>query len=251
MQLKFLQLNILKGQFLPEVTKFVKKNRFDVLQFQEVNGGRKSWQGRDTFKKFQNTLGYQGRLAIANHIKGDPHSYAGVATFVKNGLKLGRTKIIGLKRFGTVIPGKTRVQDYPRCALSQELILGDKHIYLVNAHLAWGPKSDDKKYKAAQAARLLEYLKNLKAPFILSGDFNLDPSTRIVRNFGKLARNLSTFYKIKTTLNPRLHYAKHLFPPGLVVDYIFVSKPIRVKAFRVLEKLDLSDHLGLAAEFEI
>lgn len=251
MQLTLLQLNILKGRFLPAIITFVKKQKFDVLHFQEVNGGEKSWLRRDTFKKLQKALPYQGILAIAHYVKGDPRSYSAVASFVKPELQLGQTAIIRLKRFGVVVPGKTRVRDYPRCALAQELILGHKRICLINAHLAWGSKSEDRKYKTVQAERLIKYLKNLETPFILSGDFNLDPTTQIVKSFGTLARNLSTAYKLKTTLNPRLHYAKHLFPPGLVVDYIFVSKPIRVKSFRVLEELDLSDHLGLAAEFEI
>ena len=67
-----------------------------------------------------------------------------------------------------------------------------------------------------------------------------------------MATNLIVKNKVTNTLNPRVHYArKKLFPPGLAVDYIYISKHFKQKKFKVLKNLDLSDHFGLESELEL
>jgi endonuclease/exonuclease/phosphatase family metal-dependent hydrolase len=47
------------------------------------------------------------------------------------------------------------------------------------------------------------------------------------------------------------HAAKQLFPPGLGVDFAFVSKNISVTDFHLVDTPDLSDHLGLSLTIDV
>lgn len=96
---------------------------------------------------------------------------------------------------------------------------------------------------------LVEYMKNVPRPFILSGDFNLTSDSQTIQQLNNLATNLTLDNHVTNTLNAHTHKAKHLFPPGLAVDYIYTSKDVVVEKFAVVEE-DLSDHLGLIAMIE-
>jgi endonuclease/exonuclease/phosphatase family metal-dependent hydrolase len=122
---------------------------------------------------------------------------------------------------------------------------------VVTSHLVRGRASEDKPYKANQAKILLNFLKTLKNPFILTGDFNLNPQTQIVDSFSQLAKNLILQKGITNTLNPRTHRLKELFPKGMAVDYIFVSEGIGVLDFHLVDHPDISDHLGLSLTFQV
>jgi len=252
MKLKLFHLNIFQGKYLANLIRFLKKSDFDILSFQEIGQGA----GRYTHITFHNPLPVL-KKALPNHhveslnyFKLNKKISSGNAIFFKNNLKLISRNEIWLNR-----PKKKykKLADYrqPHAALALALKHSGKTVQIINTHLAWGPTAEDRKYKADQANRLLRYLKKINEPFILTGDFNLTPDTKIVKSFGKLAANLTQKYKIKNTLNPRVHYASNLFPPGLAVDYIFASKGIKIKKFKLVDKPDLSDHLGLALEFEI
>ncbi len=97
---------------------------------------------------------------------------------------------------------------------------------------------------------MVDYLKQVQPPFILTGDFNVRPDTQLIKNFDTLARNLTSEHKITNTLNAQTHRAVEIFPPGIAVDYIYITDDIKVNKFEVIAET-LSDHLGLQAELEI
>lgn len=273
MQLKLLQLNIFRGKFIRTIVDFVKKEEFDVLNFQEVTGyklsrgeahkhsktaiacanriNRKAY-GIDCFEKLKSSLDYRGEKVVNFRLKKDSKSYSAIATFYKNDLRLLKKEHVRMKPFveyenvGSVDPAKE-----PRSALALTFESQGKKFVIINAHLAWGPDSKDKPYKLRQAKVLFEYVKNLNHPFVLSGDFNLDSTSQVVSWFSSIARNITSENGVPNTLNPRVHAVKELFPGGIAVDYIFVSKGIKVKSFRLVWQIDLSDHYGLVGEFEI
>lgn len=255
MSIKFLDLNILHGKYLPTIIDFIHEGQFDVIHLQEVARG--PWFppeiDEDNFASLSRALSeYYGELAIAMKLKTDPGSYLGNAIFFKKNIKLLEKRVIWLKRYKELayrhaIP----IQAYPRNALCLELMIEGKPVYFINTHLAWGPTPEDRKYKLVQAKRLYKYLEKLHKPFILSGDFNLTPETQVVKMFDKLGQNLTKKSHVTNTLNPHIHRAKKLFPPGLAVDFIYTSNSVTVNDFKVIDHIDLSDHFGLVAEFTL
>lgn len=249
MNIKVLQLNIEKGSHLDTVTTYIKRNNFDIVMLQEVTGGSFSHAGKNCFESILKKTVYQGELGIYIGAVGDISSFCGNATLFLPPWKMISSHIIWLKRYQEyrVIPPEWI--KVPRCALVVLLEKNGKKIMVVNTHLAWGPTSDDALYKRNQAEKLYLWMKaHTSIPFILAGDFNLNPHTVIVSRLSQLGNNLIKKYKVTNTLNPRTHRAKDLFPSGLPVDYIITDHRIRINNFFVEESVDLSDHLGLVLE---
>lgn len=247
--------------YLRNLEDFLSKEDFDILCLQEVSGGLASYQkieGRkylkgaeETFEKIKQKFNLSGELAIMYRIKGDPSSYFGNAILYKKTLKASNKRLAWIKKYEELELSNEDWANSPRVALSLDFSFQSKLLTIVTSHLAWGPTPYDKPYKVKQADILLNYLKTLRNPFILTGDFNLIPETQIVKAFSKLARNLIVEHGITNTLNPRTHRSRILFPEGRDVDYIFASEEIKVKDFKLIDSPDLSDHFGLALTFQV
>lgn len=254
MTIKFLDLNILKGNPLDKIIKFVNDNDFDILHFQEISGGKLADKNLDSYVELKKNLPqYDSQLTIVWNVIGDKNTYLGNASFYKKSFFLLDKKIIWLKKYKEIEnPDKRIIQKDPRCALSLLLQINQKPIYFINAHMAWGPNPKDTKYKLIQGEKLFQYINSLKHPFVLSGDFNVPPSSKIITQLGKISRNLTVENKINNTLNFNIHRAKDLLPAnGLAVDYIFSEKSLLVNNFRLVDEVNLSDHFGVSAKFEI
>lgn len=262
MEIKILQLNIWKGKLFNNFLPYLKTHHFDILHFQEVAGPGVSFLGGENYKEIQNTLGvkYLG-LRAKEFDTTHPGGYEGSATFFHSTFTLLEEKVIYLNQqleqpvdneYLASIQGTSHpfFEDIPRIALAVKLERLGKVSWFVNTQLAWNPSPLDTPKKIACAKVLENFLATLREPFVLTGDFNVESDTEIVRNFEKYAQNLIAKHNITNTLNSHVHRAKHLFPPGLAVDFIMPKKGMTVKDFAVLDK-DFSDHLGLTATVEI
>ena len=252
MKLKILHLNIRYGVYLEDIIKFAKKENFDVLSLQEVANKISRFKGQpECFNTLKKSLKLDGELGMSWRDIHDKDSYFGNALLWKPKFKKLSGKVIQLKKFKIIDSDALKFQDYPSCAVSATLEINNTPTTFISAHLAWGPNPKDRKYKLKPNRKLYEYVKTLKNPFILTGDFNLTPDSKVVSWFNQIAQNPIAKNKIANTLNPRTHRVSNLFPKGLAVDYIFVSNDLKIKSFKVIDDLDLSDHFGLVAEIEI
>lgn len=253
MSLQILQLNTYKATNKEALFAFLKNHTYDLLSLQEIAGGVMSPYTIDTLKTIQEITNYPADFVSSLSLVNNPTSYFGNATLY-NPQKLTKKSIKTLwlkENFEISDLSAVRIEDYPRVVLITEFEYQKKTCMLLNAHLAWGPTPDDAEYKIEQAQILENYIQTLSVPFILTGDFNVTPTTKVCGLFNSLARNLTAEFGITNTLNPRLHRVTHLFPHGLAVDFIFVSKEFVVKKFECLDSDDISDHLGLVAEVEL
>ena len=257
MKIKILQLNTMGGKGVEQIggiVNFVKKNKFDICNFQEVGKGKTMGHngGKNNYLHYKKAFSaYDSVLAKRGTIKGEPGSYFGNAIFYKLKFKLISASLLWLKKFHAVIPGEVGWRKAPINILSLRLSVKDKEFYLINTHLAKSTGPKEFKYQRDQNKKLVKYVRSLESPFILTGDFNITKNAPTVKELGKLARNLTVENRVLNTLNPKTHSAKHLFPKGLAVDYIFVSKHFKVKKFRVIKSPSLSDHYGLEASLEL
>jgi endonuclease/exonuclease/phosphatase family metal-dependent hydrolase len=194
----------------------------------------------------------QGQLGLYVSGSGEVSSFTANLTLYKKNWNTLYNHIIWMKRYKELKkPNSLDPRKYPRCATSTLIEKNGKQLMVINTHLAWGPTPDDALYKRNQAEKLYKFMKtHVTIPFILAGDFNLNPHTIIVSRFSLLGNNLTKKFRVTNTLNPKTHYAKHLFPSGLPVDYIISDKRLVVKKFCVEESVNLSDHFGLIAEFK-
>lgn len=251
MTIKLLHLNMLYGRYIDQLINYLKHENFDILCFQELGSGKVSAHRTDNFEEIRTRLGYLGEKAISWNILGDKESHEANAIFFKPDFTVVRKQTVWLKEGGKIAAIETRdFQDDPRTALFVELQKEEERIRFITTHLSWGRSSNDTPLKLEPGRKLYEFIKTVEKPFILTGDFNVNPSSQIVKMIDSLARNLTTENGVTNTLNPRTHKAPHLFPPGLTVDYIYVSDGVIVKDFYVVGE-DISDHLGLYLECEL
>lgn len=258
MIINLLQLNINSDNYWDKLIPFLKNHDFDVIHLQEVTGENTICGNLnskiDCFRELQKILSdyYKGELVINQRYRSDPtHSYMGNATFYKKHFNLIEKKEIILHENAKLfLSDAISYEDVGRRALSLKLTIGDKEISFINAHLAWTPTPKEEAHQTKQGEIFLKYLQTVSHPFLLTGDFNLAPEQTTIQKLDKIARNLIDENKIINTLNPRTHRAKMLFPPGVAVDYIFITSDITVKSFTVIEE-DLSDHFGLQTTVEI
>lgn len=257
MTISLLQLNINADNFWDRLIPFLSEQRFDVIQLQEVTGKETAcgnfYSKRNVFAELQKLLEekYNGVLSITQRFTSSPTSYFGNATFYKNTYSLIAKHELTLFHETEYYPSDaTDFSGVGRKVLHLTLKRDAKEISFLNTHFAWGPTPIEKPYQTEQGDNVIQYLKTVTKPFVLTGDLNLTPDQPTIQNLGTLATNLTEKNNITNTLNPNLHEAKQLFPKGLAVDYIFTSNDITVKFFEVLEK-DISDHMGLVAEIEV
>lgn len=257
MIISLLQLNINSDNYWNKLITYLTSNDFDILHLQELTG-KDTINGifhskHETFTELQKILKekYKGELSISQRYSSSPDSYLGNAIFYKNSFSLSEKKEIQLYSYGGPFPSDaTTFEKVGRSLLHLKLTKGGKEISFLNTHFAWAPTPKEEPHQTKQGEILLNYLRNIQEPFVLTGDFNLDPEQPLINKLSNLATNLTKLYRITNTLNPQNHRVKELFPPGIACDYIFTSPKIKVEDFSVVEE-DLSDHLGLTAEIEI
>lgn len=123
------------------------------------------------------------------------------------------------------------------------LDINGKPLTVINFHGLWNGKGKtDSEDRINQSKKILEFTKNLSGDFVLCGDFNLLPETESLKMFETSGlRNLIKEYGVKSTRTS--HYTKDV----KYADYIFTTKGLDVKDFRVLPE-EVSDHAALLLE---
>lgn len=121
--------------------------------------------------------------------------------------------------------------------------LNDKPLTIINFHGLWnGMGKGDSDDRLEQSKNIINFLKTLEGEIVLCGDFNLLPDTESLKMFEDFGlRNLIKEYGVTST---RTSYYKK---PEKFADYIFVSKGLDVKDFKVLPD-EVSDHSPLFVE---
>ena len=250
MQLSLLQLNINSDNYWDKLTSYLTSHDFDVLHLQELTGNHTIAGNinshRNTYAELQKFLEekYYGVLSINQRYTSSPDAYLGNGTFYKKHFVLKKKKDIVLSQFDVFHSESTDYTKVGRTLLHLTFEIDGKEISFLNTHFAWGKTNIQKPHQTKQGEILIEYLKTVEPPFVLSGDFNLTPDQPLIKKISSLTRNLTKENNVSNTLDPKNHRVKNLFPPGLAVDYIFTSLDITIKNFAVIDE-NLSDHFGL------
>ncbi|MDP2585593.1 MAG: endonuclease/exonuclease/phosphatase family protein [Candidatus Levybacteria bacterium] len=122
-----------------------------------------------------------------------------------------------------------------------------KKIRVINYHGIWTKEKIGTDETTRACKKILDLAKQVNYPTIIVGDFNLFPDTPSMRVFSEDFISLVDKHCISTT-RPKSNELSHL--KRNVVDYILVSRDIKVNYFEVLDS-DVSDHLPLILDFDI
>ena len=130
--------------------------------------------------------------------------------------------------------------------LVTDLDLGKNKLRVINYHGIWTRDKRGNALAFEACKKINELALENKGETIICGDFNLFPDTPSIKIFESNFKSLVDRYNINTT-RPSSNELSGL--DRNVVDYILVSKNLKVNRFKVLEN-EVSDHLPLVLDFE-
>jgi len=215
-----------------------------------------TWGGRagkepllDFFRKYKDVDVFC--LQEISEILGDHQSYFrplvlndyGLQMLVKNNFTVKEEGELFIYKYKGFI-AEEDIGDHGRPLQYVTLDLPKGPLTIINLHGAWikGKNKVDTEERINQSKKIVEFVSGLPNGFILCGDFNLLPNTESMAVLEKAGmRNLIKEYSITST---RTSFYEG---PEKYADYIFVSKGLEVKEFKVLPE-EVSDHSALLLE---
>ncbi len=241
-------VNGLRAVYKKGFLEWLKKSKADIVCLQEIKA-----QMDKVPVELQNPAGYFSFYNPA-HKKG----YSGTAVFVKQ-KPLKIINKMGFSRFDN--EGRILRLDYP-------------NFVLINLYLPHGGRDKGNlKYKLEVYKNFLKYLKNIKKPLVLMGDFNVAHQeidlARPKQNKNNIMFTLEERAQIDKLVEIGLMDAFRKFHPnekkytwwpyfadararnlGWRIDYSFVSKNLatKLKSAEILSDIMGSDHCPVALE---
>lgn len=232
--LKVVSYNIHVGQDaaqkdqLESMASFIKSSKADIVGIQEVDSVCKRSGKVDQMKFLAAQTGMY--YAYARHFAFDGGSY-GIGILSKYPLTNIRDHRIILTSSGTSDAAT-------RAFLTANILSGDKEIMFATVHMDYR----DSNSRFAQSEELVEFLKNVRIPVILTGDLNAEPGTREIVN-------------LQTILTDTGKDSDLSFPavkPIKKIDFVMVSKSHLAKVKKnIVNPVLFSDHLPVTSTFKI
>ncbi|OGD95139.1 hypothetical protein A3B52_00425 [Candidatus Curtissbacteria bacterium RIFCSPLOWO2_01_FULL_41_28] len=255
LKLKVIQINIYKGKYLAQLIDFLNKESPDVITMQEVTVGGFNLTGdlsANLFEILKDKLKLNGVYHGDLELTGSPGSTFGNAVFTKS--KIKKSRVVTLKKFKSVtldeLDGRSANEIRPQIPRHMLDVLVDAplgELHAISVHGAWTAPPADTKENLRQAKLIKDYLGQLNKngePFILGGDLNMPPGTKVIEMIGSVSNNLMLGSGFTYSLNPKVH---SIAPKNYLVDYIFTSEHFKVLSLDVPE-VTVSDHLPVVAE---
>ena len=256
-KLKVIQVNIYKGKYLPQLIDFLKKESPDIITTQEVTTGGFNLTGdlsANLFEVLKDKLKLKGVYHGDSKLTGSPGSLFGNAVFTK--FRIKKSRVVTLKKFKSVtldeLDGRSANEirpQIPRHILDVLVDLPSGEFHAISVHGAWTAPPTDTKENLRQAGLIRDYLDQLSKnsePFIMGGDLNMPPGTKVIGMISSVSNNLMLKPGFTYSLNPKVHA---IAPKNYLVDYIFISKHFKVLSVDVPE-VSVSDHLPVVAKLE-
>lgn len=166
----------------------------------------------------------------------------GIAIFLRKDINLLEEGYINIYANPTYIEEGT---NHPRNMQWLKCRSKNKAFLLMNMHGLWnGMGKNDSKDRLIQSKKIKQYMKSVKMPKILCGDFNLGLHTKSIVILEEEMNNLVRHYNVVSTRSSLYEKEeKHS-------DYIFTSPEITVIDFKAWNDI-VSDHAPLSLIFSI
>jgi endonuclease/exonuclease/phosphatase family metal-dependent hydrolase len=265
--MKLLSLNV--ALFEPnnsKLSKFVKGQDADIVCFQEVTRALdknvlKKYISKDPIDSATSKLpsGFYGPTETFGSFelkefhgkdifRFDPGGMLELGNYTKSKYPIKKAQNIFIEGHFTynTDPSNWPEEDY-RAVLVADLDLGKNNLRVINYHGIWTKDKLGNERTLSACQKIKDLALEAKGQVIICGDFNLFPDTPSMKVFQTNFISLVDRYNIRAT-RPSSNELNG--QDRNVVDYILLSRNVKVKSFNVLGT-DVSDHLPLVLEFEL
>lgn len=266
--LKVIQLNCWNFRYFEEMLEFLKREKPDIINLQEVSSGDLIMNPNKNFdfEYLKKELGMNGvfvpRFGIKDDVKGDYFFGNGFLTnleIVDHGSFFDKfspefswyakdNHVFSVHK-DDKYQGYIRSFELPNNFVWGTLKYKNQLIRNITSHLTVSFKCTETLQILQQARQLVEFINGVKdIPTIFSGDLNIHGESNSVKLIETKLDRVSK--DIINTMNPNLGSKLFLDEPnGLAVDHIFA------KGFEVIScvcpVVTISDHLPVVAELEL
>jgi endonuclease/exonuclease/phosphatase family metal-dependent hydrolase len=227
--LKILSWNIWVDGYFDQIAEFLKNTDADIIALQEV---KDSDPKRDVIK-YLDSLGYKCVFAQIEKIWDEEVHRFGPAIFSK--YPIVESKIYELDKNDS------------RVAIKADIQIKNKLLHVFSVHLVHTHQQESDE-QAQQSLNLLKVLP--KDNVIVMGDFNATPDSQAIKNMRTVLVDSDSSNIPTWSVYPEGCPGCTSQEINIRLDYIFTSKDLSVKSFKVGDSKG-SDHLPISAEIEI
>lgn len=240
--MKILQLNIWGGKLGKQILEILEHEKPDVVCFQEaIMFPAEGDLFFTTLEKFKNTCGFEHSFfspvfgfSYMNHKTDFGNAILSHIPFLKTETIFTRKAYIDNQ---DLLDGDFNIRNLQHVSVDNN----EKTLHILNHHghhLHQHKIGDEETMR--QCGIIADYIKTLEGDVVLTGDFNLAPESESLGKLNVILTNQCMENKITTTRTVLTHKTE-------VCDYIFTSKSLETKNFKVLPDI-ASDHAALVIE---
>lgn len=246
-RLTIMTWNVLYKEKADNILTLIKQIKPDILCCQEITTKSPLNPDRDIPYEVGNIIGNYRYAEVINFIDGRPGSL-GNAIFSKFPISSSRSSFVQ--------KGKPKIQekDYSaqnRVYLEADIQIKTKFIKIGTVHLSYTPGFVETPARTAEASNLYESIKEYNENYVITGDFNAAPNSKIIRKMRKHFKSADPSFDQNTfTTKPFSHGGFSVNGLEWRLDYIFTTPDTKVISSRIIET-DFSDHLPVLTEIEI
>lgn len=248
MKLSILQWNICTKEKPKNVLSQINKLKPDIICLQELTQNFASTGYMDVSSYLSKKLNYHYHFAKANSWP----TKKGVKT-QGNGI-FTRFPIVSKKHYFVKSKDGKKSKGYPnegRVVALVDVKVNKIKMSIATTHLSYTDSFIETPEKIIEENNFIKIVNGLKNNFVVTGDFNADKNSHIVKEMNKKFQNAGPDYKQNTWSTKKFHY-RNFFEDKLNwrLDYVFTSPGIKVLKSNII-KTEFSDHLPILVEIEI
>ncbi|MCA9347941.1 endonuclease/exonuclease/phosphatase family protein [Candidatus Saccharibacteria bacterium] len=236
-KVSILQWNIWYLEDIKNIAQFLNDNKADVICLQELTINFDKQNHIHTPNYIAEQLGYH--VYFQEITFADKEIKLANAIFSKYPITSSRTVWINQEQ------GSGSYDDENRTYVEAVIDVNGTELTIGTVHMSYTHKFEPSQRKFEETEELAKAIAENKSNFILTGDFNAVPNSKVIRTIEKHVKNLGPEYEEKTwTTKPFSYNGFEANTLDWRLDYVFGSEDIKVESSEILDT-KFSDHLPI------
>ncbi len=249
MNLKVMSWNIWSGKNWKQIVDFVKKNKIEIMGFQEVDNNLERTEFLNIAEKIAQSLVYH--FAYSPSVENQGNFVGGQF----GNCVISKFPIIDHKQHFLSTPEEWNgtAMTEPRTLLETKIKVGNKIVCFMTLHLGYSREFKTTDIKLRQIQKVIEVIqKNKDVPIVLLGDFNSLPESQEINKIKQFLKDVDGKNSLKTWTMYDFEYQDWKVSAGLnfKIDYIFVSENIKHETPKI-DINEISDHVPVIVKLEL
>lgn len=238
--ISILQWNVWYLEDIKNIAAFLKENKADIICLQELTIDFNKQDNVHAPEYVAHELGYNVHY---QDITFDGKTLK-LANAIFSKYELSDTRTVWINRE----QGSGSYDDENRAYVEAMFTIGGKKLTVGTVHMSYTHAFEPSERKLQETDVLVEAIKNNSQSFVLTGDFNAQPDSEVIKKIEKHVKNLGPDYGQKTwTTKPFSYNGFEADSLDWRLDYIFGSNDTVVGSSEVLQT-EFSDHLPVIIE---